>query len=173
MAKVFGAQRPGSLVWIFVPGLLGVALELAGWLMAHNRQADVTRAGHIVLAIGAGLFVVGFAIAVVTRNRVVVGGGAVQIRGPRAIDLGAPRKVSCGQYDPTPETRGDVPVSGPRIWLAIEGQDGRQVVFCTGRGPRRNLDWPAAHPPATEHVFIGDVVKLRAAIGDQVGQAQG
>lgn len=175
MARVFGAQRDRTRMWIAFPIVVTLALLAMGAALRLDED-KVHDIGTVMLLGGLALAPVTLALMIFTRYRVVVGDDGIQIKGPRSLVLGRPKKLRCGQYEDaikarigTPYVAGRVNVPIKRVWVAVEGEGGAQVVFHAGRSMlARNLGWPTGHPPEAEHVFYGDVVALRDAIGEAI-----
>jgi hypothetical protein len=93
----------------------------------------------------------------------IIGGG----RGARTIDLGVPRSVRHGAFK-LMLTAGHARRRTPHLWVAVEGADGRVVLFQRAMGVMDRVpDWPAGTPPASKDVFGGvplDIVLLREVL---------
>ena len=173
MDRAFGVRSArGVALWI-VPGVLMACsfAALAPLALADDPPAGQRAIATCVVAATLLSFVAVWAL----RYRVVIGEAGIRIkRGLRVIDLGRPKKMRFGQFerDQPLSHRGllrevTVPITHP--WVAVEGANGQHVVFTTSRGMlQRKLDWPYARPPIAGHVFTGDAVALRDAIGERI-----
>jgi hypothetical protein len=168
MAEVFTTRKGSGRLLSIPPAILAAVCGIA----AIHPELTGLRLPFILGAVTLALFA--FAIEWLFRYRVVVGDDGITIRfGTRAIDLGRPKKLRCGQYERDVIRRGPlftkiaVPIT--HVWIALEGSAGPQVLFTATRGMlHKKLDWPTALPPTTTQVFQGNAVGLRAAIGARI-----
>lgn len=113
------------------------------------------------LLAGAGGFVGLWLVLLATLGyRLVVDDRGVRLAGRTPIDLGAPRSLSHGRRDTT------------HLWIAVEGADGRVVVFARRTGKSARLpEWPTAQPPSTPDLFdcaAVDITALRDAVAARI-----
>ena len=149
------------------PGLAAACLLLFFFGMAaRGIRTDLTLRPILWGALlGAAGFAVMWVLLLVRHgHKVVVDDGGVRITGAAPIALGVPRTVSHGRFDRLVGRRRDA----PHLWTAVEGADGRVVVFVRVMGGFARLpDWPKAPTPNAIDRFDSsslDPIALDAAL---------